>query len=109
MLTRPLGRLRSNSLDHDAIITNPPWSRKLLHPMIEKFMGIAPTWLLFDANWMFTKQARRYLPNCVKIVSVGRLKWIPDTTMSAKDDCAWFYFRKDHDDGPRFYNAEVPR
>ena len=32
------------------IITNPPWDRMLLHPMIEKFMHTCKTWLLFDAD-----------------------------------------------------------
>ena len=39
------------------IITNPPWNRKILHPMIEKFSDMAPTWLLFDSDWMHTKQS----------------------------------------------------
>ena len=29
----------------DYIITNPPWTRELLHPMIELFASIRPTWL----------------------------------------------------------------
>jgi hypothetical protein len=96
--------LANNRERYDAIISNPPWSRKLLHPIIEKLAAIAPTYLLFDASWAFTKQARPFLPYCVKIISVGRLKWIPGTKMSGKDDCAFYYFNKDHDGGPRFYN-----
>ncbi len=34
--------------DADAIITNPPWTRKLLHPLIEHFQRIAPVWLLLE-------------------------------------------------------------
>src|SRR6185369_5094826 len=29
--------------DADAIITNPPWTREILHPMILHFQKIAPT------------------------------------------------------------------
>ena len=43
------------------IITNPPWNRKILHPMIEHFADFKPTWLLFDADWMHTKQSTPYL------------------------------------------------
>ena len=32
----------------DAIITNPPYTRPLMHPLIEHFQRIAPTWLLLD-------------------------------------------------------------
>ncbi len=88
---------------YDAIISNTPWDRKILHPMISKFMAIAPCFLLFDASWAFTKQARPFLPHCSKIIAVGRLKWIPDTTMSGKDDCAWFSFDQYHTGGPHFY------
>jgi len=78
----------------DFIVTNPPWDRKILHPMIDRFAGIRPTWLLFDANWMFTKQAKDYLPYCEKIVTIGRVKWIEDSKGSGKDDSCWYLFDK---------------
>ncbi len=86
----------------DAIITNPPWTREILHPMILHFQRFAPTWLLFDADWAHTKQAAPFLPQCSHIVSVGRLKWIPDTKQTGKDNCAWYRFHAQHMDGPRF-------
>jgi hypothetical protein len=71
-------------------ITNPPWDRKILHPIIEHLSSQIPTWLLFDADWMHTKQAYPYLPYCKKIVSIGRVKWFGKT--SGKDNCAWYLF-----------------
>lgn len=79
----------------DLIITNPPWDREVLHPMIDTFRNILPTWLLFDADWMHTRQAVPYLIYCEKIVSVGRLKWIPDSKHVGKDNCAWYLFGAD--------------
>ena len=79
----------------DCIITNPPWDRKLLHPMIEHFRNLAPTWLLFDADWMHTKQSSEYMKYCSKVVSVGRVKWIPDSKMTGKDNCCWYRFEKE--------------
>lgn len=76
----------------DAIITNPPWNRRVLHPMIVCFARQRPTWLLFDADWVHTRQAAPYLPWLRKIVSVGRVKWIPDSKMTGKDNCAWYLF-----------------
>lgn len=90
--------------DIDAIITNPPWTRALLHALIAHFQRIAPTWLLFDADWAFTGQAVPYLRHCSHIVTVGRLIWIPGTTVTGKDNCAWFRFDQSHTDGPRFFN-----
>ena len=51
-----------------------------------------PPGLLIDANWMFTAQAEPFLRYCSKIVTVGRVRWIPGSTMTGKDDCAWFLF-----------------
>jgi hypothetical protein len=73
----------------DFIVTNPPWRRDLLHPMIETFRQVKPTWLLHDANWLFTRQAAPFLHYIRKIVVVGRVKWIEGTSMTGKDDAVW--------------------
>lgn len=84
---------RTGKLDGcDYIITNPPWGQKVLHPMIEHFSAMRPTWLLFDADWMHTKQSAPYMPWLRKVVSVGRVKWIPGSKMTGKDNCAWHLF-----------------
>ena len=72
------------------VITNPPWSRDVMHQIIERSLFWGPTWLLFDADWMHTKQATPYLPHCKKIVSVGRVKWFGNT--AGKDNCCWYLF-----------------
>ena len=87
----------------ETIITNPPWDRKILHPMIDRFARISQTWLLFDADWMHTKQSTPYMNYCAKIVSVGRVKWIPDSKMTGKDNCAWYLFDRGHFGQTRFY------
>jgi len=95
--------LRDEDLvDVDSIITNPPWTRSILHALIAHFMRLRPTWLLFDADWMHTVQAFRFLRHCSHIVSVGRVRWIFDTTTDGKDNAAWYRFHIQHDDGPRF-------
>jgi hypothetical protein len=81
------------SCSADYFITNPPWDRKILHPIIKNLSEIAPTWLLFDADWMHTKQSSELIKYCHKIVSVGRVKWIPDSKMTGKDNCCWYLFK----------------
>ena len=78
----------------DYIITNPPWTRTLLHEMIVLFSDLLPTWLLFDADWMHTVQSSPFKDRLVKVVSVGRLIWIPGTTMTGKESCCWYLFDK---------------
>lgn len=73
-------------------VTNPPWSRALLHALIRHLAGLLPTWLLFDASWKHTKQAAALAPYCTDIVSVGRLKWFAGSKYDPPDDCAWYCF-----------------
>lgn len=75
----------------DFIITNPPWEREAMHQMIELFRANQPTWLLIDAGWMFTRQAKPFLQFCKKIVPIGRVSWM-DNDVSGKEDCCWYLF-----------------
>lgn len=74
------------------IITNPAWTRSVLHPMIALFSSLLPTWLLFDADWVHTEQSSPYQTYLRKVVSVGRVCWIEGTTTKGKDNCAWHLF-----------------
>ena len=102
-------RLDPNQLmDADMIVTNPPWRRDFLHDFI--FMCVVklgkPTWLLFDSDWIHTLQAKKtgLLNYLSTILSVGRLKWIPDSKHSGKDNCQWHYFIKSNNGRPpKFY------
>lgn len=87
----------------DYIITNPPWSRPILHDLIRYLPTVAPTWLLFDADWMHTVQASELIKTCSKIVSIGRLKWIENSPHTGKDNCCWYLFPGEWKDGPQFY------
>jgi len=79
----------------DYIITNPPWTRSVMHPFIEWCIASGtPAWLLIDTNWASSRQARPLLSYCSDIVPTPRLKWIPDSKDSAKDDTAWYRFQE---------------
>lgn len=77
---------------HYMAITNPPWDRPILHSIIEHLSSFGPAWLLFDADWMHTKQSVPFMPYLRKIVSVGRVKWIEDSPFTGKDNCCWYLF-----------------
>lgn len=94
-LTRLIGNI-------DCFITNPPWSRDVLHPMIVHFSAQHPTWLLFDADWIHTRQSAPFSHLLRKIVSVGRVKWIPDSPFTGKDNCAWHLFDAQSDAPAQF-------
>jgi hypothetical protein len=94
----------SSRYDNALTITNPPWDRKILHPLIERLTeNGGRAWLLFDAEWVHTRQSAPYIPRLRKIVSVGRVKWIPDSKMTGKDSCAWHYFTQPSEETTQFY------
>lgn len=86
----------------DCFITNPPWRRDILHPLILHLTEQHPAWLLFDADWIHTRQATPYLWLLRKVVSVGRVKWIPDSRFTGKDNCAWHLFDREAEGLPVF-------
>lgn len=95
-------------LEVDVVVTNPPWSRPILHKTIEHFAPKRPTWLLLDANWVWTKQASPFIEKYLTdIVSIGRLQWIEGTTMSGKDDVSWFRFSSDKNAPTRLYGRRL--
>lgn len=83
-----------NISNAEYFITNPPWDRRILHPTIENLRRQLPTWLLFDADWAHTVQAKEHMKYCSKIISVGRIKWIANSKHTGKDNCAWYLFEK---------------
>lgn len=102
------GDALADDLGHpEQFITNSPWHRKILHPLIERLSDIAPAWLLFDADWVHTKQAIPYLPRLRCIVSVGRVIWIPGTKMTGKDNCAWHLFTRPSDEPTVFHGRSA--
>lgn len=94
--------LETECFSGNCYITNPPWARELLHPLIIRLSEQLPTWLLFDADWAHTIQAAPYLPRLRRIVAVGRVKWIPDSPYTGKDNCCWHLFDAKHQDNTQF-------
>jgi hypothetical protein len=82
--------------DIDAIVTNPPFTRPVMHALIAHFERIAPTWLLMESDWVSTLQAVPFLPHCSDIVTIGRVKWFPESKHASKDNFAWFRFDARH-------------
>ena len=78
----------------DFIITNPPFSKNILFPMIEIFRQLKPTWLLLNADFMHNVGSRPFLEHCSKIVSIGRVKWIEGSKNGGMENFAWYRFEQ---------------
>jgi hypothetical protein len=92
----------------DAIITNPPYTRAVMHRLIEHLPRIAPTWLSLELDWTATKQAAPFMRACSDVVAVGRFKWIPGSPHTGKENFAWLRFDARHVSGPLFHWRNRP-
>jgi hypothetical protein len=76
----------------DAIVTNPPYERVLMHSLIEVFRKLKPTWLLLEADWLFTAQSTPFMLHCSDVVPIGRIRWIPGSGSDGFDNYCWARF-----------------
>lgn len=86
----------------DLFITNPPWLWSMLEPIAMHLSGMKPTWLLLPADLAHNVRSATLVDRCVKIVPIGRLKWIPGSKHAGVDNAVWMLFQPDHKGGPRF-------
>ena len=77
----------------DLIITNPPYTKDVLLPMIDHFISLKPTWLLLPADMMHNLYFRDYMKKCSKVISVGRLKWFKESKHTSTDNFMWAYWK----------------
>jgi len=90
----PLDAFKLSRSGASMFITNPPWSRQVLLPLIYHLIELKPTWLLLDGNFLFNKSSADVLKYCHKVVAVGRVKWIPDSPYTSKDNAMWAFFKQ---------------
>jgi len=81
----------------DLIITNPPYKRDILLPLIDHFTSLKPTWLLLPADFMHNKYFSPYMRTCEIVVSIGRLKWIRDSKHTSTENYCWYGWPKVYD------------
>lgn len=84
----------------DAIITNPPYTWKILEAMLRRFISIAPTWLLLESDFAFNLQSAHFMSMCSDIVPIGRVRWFRESEHDSKDNFAWYRFHQQHRRGP---------
>lgn len=82
--------------DCDYIITNPPFSKDILLPLIDHFVSLKPTFLLLPADMMHNKYFVPYMNMCDNVMSIGRVCWFPKDgkKVSSTDNFAWYTFTK---------------
>lgn len=78
-------------------VTNPPWPepRAKGEPTMSILRNLAtqaPTWLLLPADFLHNVYAADPMHYCRRVISVGRVKWIPGTEHEGFDNAAWYLF-----------------
>lgn len=80
----------------DLVVTNPPFSKDVLLPLIDHFVSLKPTWLLLPADYMHNLYFGPYMKRCSRVVSVGRVCWFPKEgkRVASTDNFAWYFWKK---------------
>jgi hypothetical protein len=86
----------------DLIVTNPPFARGILLPILDHFLTLKPTWLLLPGDIIHNKYMAPYLGYCSDILAIGRMYW-EENKVSGKDNYVWVRFSKDHIGGTYFH------
>jgi len=77
----------------DHFITNPPFTWKVLQPILDHLTCFLPTWLLLPADYMHNVRMGTYMKVCKKVVSIGRLYW-EENKVKGVDNYCWYLFDK---------------
>ncbi len=76
----------------DLIVTNPPFTRTVLMPMLDHFITLKPTWLLLPSDLMHNVYFGDAMRRCSKVVSVGRLRWFKETKSLSMESYCWYFW-----------------
>lgn len=77
--------------DQNCFITNPPFSWDMLKPILDHLPTLSPTWLLLPADYMHNIRMAPYMSHCSRVVSIGRLYWMPNKVKGVDNYC-WYKF-----------------
>lgn len=75
----------------DLFITNPPYTWKVLQPILEHLRSFRPTWMLLPADYMHNVRMGEYMQRCTDVVSVGRMYW-EENKIKGVDNYCWYKF-----------------
>ena len=76
----------------ELIITNPPYTKDVLLPMIDHFISLRPTWLLLPSDLAHNIYFKPYMGCCSRIISVGRLRWFKDSKHTSTENFCWYHW-----------------
>jgi hypothetical protein len=76
---------------HVPVVTNPPWARKLLEPILTNLLGQSTLWLLLPLDYLSNQWTGFAVKHVNVIIPLGRVSWL-DNGKGGMDNSAWFRF-----------------
>lgn len=78
-------------------VTNPPWPEphsdgEPTVSIITHMLTLCDGWWLLPADFMHNVYAAELMRRCTKIISIGRVKWMPGSEFVGLENCCWYYF-----------------
>lgn len=90
------------------MITNPPFTKEVFHKSIEHFTPLIDCWWLMASDWLFNKGSSKIIDKFVTdVVAIGRMRWIPNSKMSGKDNMVWVKTSYSKEEPVRFHNNRM--
>lgn len=97
---------RWSAVDGEIIITNPPYSRPLVHDLIDTFTGRAGlAWVLLEADFAHRRCNARFMVRCRLVLTIGQIRWVPGTKHKSTKLYAWYLFAQRTAGGTLFFPA----
>jgi hypothetical protein len=78
---------------HIPVVTNPPWARKLLEPILSNLLGQTTLWLLLPLDYLSNQWTGFAIKHVNCIIPLGRVSWL-ENGKGGMENSAWFRFAK---------------
>lgn len=77
------------------VITNPPYRRSLLQPLLDHWIGRHECWLLLPLDMASNVWTNPYMRYVDRILPLGRVSWMQNGKAGMENSC-WFHFGLDN-------------
>ena len=84
---------RRDILNATLFITNPPYTWRVLEPILFHLPTILPTLLMLPSDMMHNKRMSVHMKRCKSVWSIGRLYWQPNK-IKGLDNYCWYLFQE---------------
>ena len=78
-------------IPHLPRVTNPPWAKHLLKPILDNLVGQTVVWLLLPLDMAANIWTNPYMAHVNKLVPLGRVSWLGNGK-AGMENSAWFRF-----------------